>query len=183
MGSFNLRRIDSRRALWVSRSKEMPFFSRENAFSQRGGWWVIGQFTLFILILTLPAPDLSEVSFSPFLFHLIGGALITTAILIILTGMKSLGKAMTPFPYPIGNAPLIQEGLYRFVRHPLYSGVVLAGFGVSLWRRNVLAAGLSVALAVLLKAKADQEEVWLIQKFPEYEVYRKKTKQFIPFIY
>lgn len=161
----------------------MPFFSREDAFFQRGGWWVVGQFTLLILILTIPTPDFLEIFLSPFSFHLVGGTFIVTATLIILIGVKSLGKGLTPFPHPIGNAPLIQEGLYHFIRHPLYFGVMLGGFGVSMWRRNVLAVGLSVVLVILLKAKANREEVWLIKKFPEYEVYRKKTKQFIPFIY
>lgn len=161
----------------------MPPLSERLTFSQRGGWWVVGQFFLLLLILIIPGPDFPTVILSPVIFHLIGGIFIVTAYLILVSGSKSLRKALTPFPYPIEKAPLIQEGIYHFIRHPLYFGVILGGFGVSFWRMNVLAVGLSVGLTFFLNAKADQEEVWLLQKFPEYEAYRKKTKKLIPFFY
>jgi protein-S-isoprenylcysteine O-methyltransferase Ste14 len=105
------------------------------------------------------------------------------ATLILFFGAKSLWIALTPYPYPVANAPLIREGIYKYVRHPLYFGLIIGGFGVSIWRINLLALGLSIVLAFYLNAKANLEELWLLQKFSEYESYRSKTKKLIPFLY
>lgn len=105
------------------------------------------------------------------------------AILFILLGAKNLGEGLTPFPYPAKRAPLVIVGIYRFIRHPLYLGVILGGIGISIFRMNIVSIGLSYCLGLFLNAKANREEEWLRQKFSEYEDYRKKTKKIIPFIF
>jgi protein-S-isoprenylcysteine O-methyltransferase Ste14 len=152
-------------------------------FSQRGGWWVVGQFLLLLFILIVPGPGFPAFIFNSDFFHLFGASLIGVATIILFSGAKRLWIALTPYPYPIANAPLIREGIYKYVRHPLYFGLTLGGFGVSFWRINLLAFGLSIALVFYLNAKADLEERWLLQRFPEYDSYRKQTKKLIPFLY
>jgi protein-S-isoprenylcysteine O-methyltransferase Ste14 len=152
-------------------------------FSQRGGWWVVGQFLILLLILIVPGPGFPAFIFNPGFYHLFGASLIGIASFILFSGAKSLWIALTPYPYPIANAPLIREGIYKYVRHPLYFGLILGGFGVSIWRTNFLALGLSMVLPFYLNAKANLEERWLLQKFPDYDSYRKRTKKLIPFLY
>jgi len=69
------------------------------------------------------------------------------------------------------------------VRHPVYGGAILVGLGWSL-----AAAPLGLAptalLAVLFDLKARREEAWLIERFPDYAVYRLRTRwRFVPWLY
>jgi protein-S-isoprenylcysteine O-methyltransferase Ste14 len=49
--------------------------------------------------------------------------------IIALMAAINLGKNLTPLPRPKENAELIQGGLYRFVRHPIYFGVIMLSVG------------------------------------------------------
>lgn len=76
---------------------------------------------------------------------------------------------------------LIQDGAYRFVRHPIYTGFLLLFLGNALmvgdWR------GL-LALAIVFVSfwrKLRLEEKWLLQHFGvAYQDYRQRTKALIP---
>lgn len=78
---------------------------------------------------------------------------------------------------------LITSGPYSFVRHPMYTSLVLVLSGTSLCLDhfvNYLGLALVVG-AVFLKAQ--REERFLGALFPEYGEYTKKTYRFIPFVF
>ncbi len=73
---------------------------------------------------------------------------------------------------------------YRFVRHPIYTGVILMVLGPAiLWGRIVGVIVLSVSI-VGLSVKAHREERLLTKHFPEaYARYRARgTAAIIPFL-
>jgi protein-S-isoprenylcysteine O-methyltransferase Ste14 len=79
------------------------------------------------------------------------------------------------------NCTLITSGPYRYVRHPMYSSVILLGVGLlswfGIWKIYVL-----LFLIAILHVKASREEkLWCI-KDKRYLNYKKQTKIFIPFI-
>ena len=79
------------------------------------------------------------------------------------------------------NCTLITSGPYRYVRHPMYSSVILLGMGLlswfAIWKIYVF-----LFLIVVLHVKASREEkLWCI-KDKKYVNYKKHTKMFIPFI-
>lgn len=79
---------------------------------------------------------------------------------------------------------LIEGGPYRFVRHPIYSGVLLMLFGTMLvWGRLVGVVGFVVVIAGL-SVKASLEERLLTRHFPEaYAQYRRRVRAaVIPFV-
>jgi protein-S-isoprenylcysteine O-methyltransferase Ste14 len=81
------------------------------------------------------------------------------------------------------NARLITHGVYRFVRHPMYSAFLLVlAAAVALdpraWR--VLSW---LALVAVLIVKAKREEGYLAAAYPEYVAYAARTKRFVPFVY
>lgn len=78
---------------------------------------------------------------------------------------------------------LICSGPYRIVRHPIYSGLLLALLGTALIV-NALRAYLGVVLcAVGLHLKAAVEEEFMVRQFGgEYGRYRQRTKALIPFV-
>jgi protein-S-isoprenylcysteine O-methyltransferase Ste14 len=79
---------------------------------------------------------------------------------------------------------LIRTGPYAVVRHPIYTGILLAmlGTAVSIGElRGLLAVGLAFAGFFI---KSQMEERWLLQEFgTEYEQYRREVKALIPFVY
>lgn len=81
------------------------------------------------------------------------------------------------------NEPeLVTGGPYRLVRHPIYSGILLATVGTAValnWRWLVI-----VALAgIYFVYSATVEERYLAEQFPDtYPAYKRSTKMLIPFV-
>jgi protein-S-isoprenylcysteine O-methyltransferase Ste14 len=83
-------------------------------------------------------------------------------------------------PTPRAGGRLVQHGPYRWIRHPMYTAVLLCGLScawaiVSLW--GWLGAA---ALAAVLIAKATMEERWMLLEHPGYAAYRACTWRFVP---
>jgi protein-S-isoprenylcysteine O-methyltransferase Ste14 len=78
---------------------------------------------------------------------------------------------------------LVTTGIYRYIRHPLYSSLLLLAWGI-FFKAPSFAGGTLAALAAIFlvyTAKADEREC--VQFFgEEYLEYMKRTKRFIPFI-
>ncbi|HWB34024.1 MAG TPA: isoprenylcysteine carboxylmethyltransferase family protein [Candidatus Paceibacterota bacterium] len=86
-------------------------------------------------------------------------------------------------PMSVKDSPeLVTTGPYAYVRHPIYTGVLLAVLGSALatswiWLIWLLASG------VYFIYSATQEEKLLMKEFPEaYPAYKKRTKMLVPFI-
>jgi protein-S-isoprenylcysteine O-methyltransferase Ste14 len=76
---------------------------------------------------------------------------------------------------------LIQRGPYRFVRHPIYTGLLLAFFGTGMaigeWRGPICVAIVAVSFWFKLRL----EERWMRDNFgAAYEQYMQRTKALIP---
>ena len=152
-----------------------------NGFVQRGGWWVGGQ---FLLLLAIAGLDLTgHAAVQPLPLFIGGLVLIGLATFCSLAGLVALGRNLTPFPQPSARAELVRHGIYRLMRHPLYTSVFGAALGSSLIFQSWPALVASLALGVFFDAKARREERWLRQKFPEYAGYERRVRRFIPWIY
>jgi protein-S-isoprenylcysteine O-methyltransferase Ste14 len=82
------------------------------------------------------------------------------------------------------NHQLITTGLYRYIRHPIYSGVIIQALGFSLLFRSWigLAAMIPVAAFFLLRIK-DEEAVLQKEFGPQWKTYCERTWRFIPYLY
>ena len=105
------------------------------------------------------------------------------ACLIMAIAVINLGKNLTPLPCPKDNAVLIQNGLYQFVRHPIYFGVLLAALAWLLIFPRMYILIYAIGLFFLFDIKARREEVWLVERFPDYRDYQRRVKKLIPTIY
>lgn len=85
-------------------------------------------------------------------------------------------------PTPHANGKLVAHGPYRWVRHPMYTAVSLAGLGCALALGSVLAWLLWAVLLLVLLVKALLEERWMAALHPAYAHYQARTRRFIPFI-
>jgi protein-S-isoprenylcysteine O-methyltransferase Ste14 len=154
------------------------------ALGPRGEGWVAGQLVLFAAIGL--GGLVSVLSLNDGLFPLTlaaGLVLIAIGLLVAVRGAVALGSNLTPFPRPRPAATLVETGAYRYVRHPIYSGLVLAAVGWSVATVSPLALVPSVLLALLFDAKSRREEAWLTERLPGYAVYRARTRKFVPGLY
>ena len=151
---------------------------------ERGASYVVVQGILIGLILFGPQGPLL-VSSEPITFILqsCGIAIALLATLIMVIAVINLGKNLTPLPCPKDNAVLIQDGLYQFVRHPIYFGVLLAALAWLLIFPGIYILIYAIGLFFLFDIKARREEVWLVERFPDYRDYQHRVKKLIPAIY
>lgn len=83
-------------------------------------------------------------------------------------------------PLPRAGGVLVQQGPYRWIRHPMYTSVLLLSVACAWAIGSVLAWAGAVALLAVLQAKASLEERWMSEQHPEYAAYRRGTARFIP---
>ncbi|MEG3839876.1 isoprenylcysteine carboxylmethyltransferase family protein [Microcoleus sp. herbarium14] len=105
------------------------------------------------------------------------------ALIFIIKGLIDLGKNLTPLPYPIENGELVQTGIYGIVRHPLYSGLILAALAWTIFKFSLSHFIATAILLIFFDIKASREETWLTEKYPDYSDYRQQVKKLIPGIY
>jgi protein-S-isoprenylcysteine O-methyltransferase Ste14 len=92
---------------------------------------------------------------------------------------RNWGMPMTQKDEP----KLVTSGPYRFVRHPIYSGILLAIVGTALATNIYWLIGFAV-MAVYFVYSARVEEGLLTTSFPDtYPTYRLKTKMLIPYVF
>lgn len=158
--------------------------SRLPALGPRGEGWFALQLLLLVAIVAagwLSGPDWAGMA------RLAGGAvgalLVGAGLLLAFKAIIELDRSISPLPRPTRNGELVQRGLYRHVRHPIYVGLLFSALGFSLLVASLAAFLLSVALAVLLDLKARREEAWLVQRYPDYADYARRTRRFVPRLY
>ena len=79
---------------------------------------------------------------------------------------------------------LITHGVYRFARHPLYLGVLIAIMGAPLYAPSLNGFLILSLLIPIVLFRIKMEEDMLSAHFgDEYQAYRKDTKKLIPFLY
>jgi methanethiol S-methyltransferase len=111
-----------------------------------------------------------------------GLALLALLVGVLQTGAASFaGLSQLIQPQPPGPPTLVTRGLYRYVRHPLYTAGLVFIWLTPLMTRNLLAlyAGFSLYLVI----GAYFEERKLLAEFgPAYQEYRNLTPMFVPFL-
>lgn len=152
----------------------------------RGEGWVIGQFVLFAVIAVLGLPGLASLpphdAFG-WAALVVGVTLLAGGVLLGVMGIRALGPRITAMPRPRSDAALVESGVYRRIRHPIYVGVALAGIGWAIAVSSPLALAAAALLVAWFDLKARREEAWLSEHFSGYAGYRSRTRRFIPGLY
>jgi protein-S-isoprenylcysteine O-methyltransferase Ste14 len=94
-----------------------------------------------------------------------------------------LGRNWSARPTTKVGHELVTTGPYAFVRHPIYTGIILSAFG------SALAVGLAwfipfAVMLVLYLSRIPREERLMTELFPDqYPAYKERTKALIPFVW
>jgi protein-S-isoprenylcysteine O-methyltransferase Ste14 len=113
----------------------------------------------------------------------LGLVLVALAGLIGIRALLDLRSAFTPLPHPVPGSTLVERGVYRLVRHPMYLAVVTAGLGWALLTASPASLAATVVLFGFFDLKSRREEVWLVEAYPDYAAYRRRTRRIVPGVY
>jgi len=106
-----------------------------------------------------------------------GSILALTGLIIASWGIFNLRKSFGIF---VQVRDVVTKGLYRYVRHPIYCGHIMAHFGFFLIIPRLYALILSCGLVVVTLYRAKLEERKLMANSQEYQEYAKKTPFILP---
>ena len=78
---------------------------------------------------------------------------------------------------------LVERGPYRFVRHPIYAGILTMFFATALALGHLAGFAATLLMFASFWIKLRDEEKLMLQQFPEqYPAYRQRAKRIIPFV-
>jgi protein-S-isoprenylcysteine O-methyltransferase Ste14 len=107
-------------------------------------------------------------------------ALVLLGGLAAVVAAGALGPGLTASPLPNARARLRTSGPYAWVRHPIYTGLLVATAGLALASGRLARLTAWLLLVLLLWAKARWEERRLRARFPEYAAYTARTGRLVP---
>jgi protein-S-isoprenylcysteine O-methyltransferase Ste14 len=115
----------------------------------------------------------------------LGAVVYATAMWLFRRSHKDLGRNWSISLEIRDQHRLVSNGIYRLIRHPMYTAFWLMGLGQALLLPNWVAGGAGlVGFGVLYFLRIDHEERMMIQTFgDEYRSYMTRTKRIIPLVY
>ncbi len=124
--------------------------------------------------------------------QLISWFLLIACIVPAVLGVQLLRTRGEPDARPREDAPLVwiekttqlvTTGVFKYIRHPLYSSLLLLAWGVFLKHPSLLGSALALGATGFLLATAKVEEAENVRFFgARYRAYMQRTKMFIPFV-
>jgi len=137
--------------------------------------------TIVIVCDSLFIDNFLDLEFHDNIFYMyIGISLSVIAITLFISSKISLGKNYSPCYDQRAPKTVITSGLYKYIRHPIYSANILLLIGVLLISGSYLMLINILILSFYYIISAYREEKYLINKFSYYNTYSKKTGMFIP---
>lgn len=143
----------------------------------RGFTLVFLQFALLGALIVIPSASAPEYSTE------VAGLLYSFAVLIAVPAVINLRPALTALPEPRDRAPLVTHGIYRWIRHPMYTALLLLAGGLALTRWTLLAGLLLLGLVSVLLIKSRYEDRLLRQRWALAIDYQRRTGAFLPRIF
>jgi len=117
-------------------------------------------------------------------YQIISWILLFASLVLIISGIYLLRHAGKPTDALEATTQLVQSGIYRFIRHPLYASLLTLAWGIFFKSPSLLDGCLAAVATAFLYATARADEAECLVKFgEEYAGYMKKTKMFIPFVF
>ncbi|HZQ09194.1 MAG TPA: isoprenylcysteine carboxylmethyltransferase family protein [Anaerolineae bacterium] len=115
--------------------------------------------------------------------RVVGTSLFLVGLVTAIVGRVQLGKNWADIEdrQVLPQQSLVANGIYRYIRHPIYIGDALLLIGLELALNSWLVLAMVVPLFVFVRQSLVEEQL-LARAFPEYKEYRERTKRFIPFL-
>lgn len=135
------------------------------------------QVVLLAAIVLLPGRDDWPVGGA---VRALGVALVLGGVVLGLVASLRLGSSLTPTPVPRSSGRLEVTGPYRYVRHPIYTAVLMVVVGVAIGSGSWITATVAVVTISFFHHKAAWEETQLAKRYEDYPAYAARTPRFLP---
>lgn len=145
----------------------------------------IGSSRIGIILVTLQFIALTVIALhaGPALDWWPSACFLGLSALIMVWSLLAMGKTtFRVHPQPAKTGTLRTGGIYRLLRHPMYSAVLIASLTVLWTHPSWLVLLATIVAAIVLRAKILIEEQQLRQKFPGYSDYAERVPAIIPFL-
>ncbi len=149
------------------------------AMSERRIGWGFVALQIVLLVALVVLPSRSDWPVAGWLRAASTGAVVVGLAGIVLASIF-LGRALTPTPVPNGAGTLTTTGLYAWVRHPIYTGVLLIVVGLVVGSGSLVTLAVGALTIVFFHVKARWEEQRLTEAYPDYPAYAARTPRFVP---
>ncbi|MEZ5175318.1 MAG: isoprenylcysteine carboxylmethyltransferase family protein [Acidimicrobiia bacterium] len=144
--------------------------------NRRGAWWVVLQGALFVLFIMALVWG-NRLDGGGVLVYVRAAGLLVAGFGAGVSAWSVIqhGARLSPFPRPVSNARLIEGGPYRFVRHPMYSGIIAFTLGTGVAYASPATVLTAPMFFVFFVAKTAREEEMLVALVPGYRRYRSEV--------
>jgi protein-S-isoprenylcysteine O-methyltransferase len=118
------------------------------------------------------------------LYRLVGSGLILAGLALRVVSILTLGRFFTVDVAIHSDHSVVEKGPYRFVRHPSYSGLLLAFIGLGVFLHSWLSILVLLVFVVpaVVNRVAKEESALVSFLGPPYVAYCARTKRFIPWV-
>jgi protein-S-isoprenylcysteine O-methyltransferase Ste14 len=158
---------------------------RRETLAQR--WIYALPLAVAMVLFTMPprSVHLLALIFPPtWTLYWIGTALLVAGLAFSIWARVTLGRNWSGIVTVKEDHELIQTGPYRLVRHPFYTGLLLALTGSALARDRWSSVAAVALIFVSFWIKLLREEAWMRETFGEkYEAYCARTKRLVPYVW
>jgi protein-S-isoprenylcysteine O-methyltransferase Ste14 len=136
-----------------------------------------------ILVQTVVPWTWFPIAGDPQTLRVAGVIVYTIGLAVAIAGRTQLGGNWSDIETAkvLSHQTVVQHGMYRYVRHPIYVGDLLLLAGLELALNSWLVLGVIVLTPVVL-SRAVREEELLKQSLAGYREYCRTSKRFIPFV-
>jgi protein-S-isoprenylcysteine O-methyltransferase Ste14 len=163
----------------------------KKSVTKQGPSWIIWRVAIALFVILFIRFDKSgALSFFRFSFQSLFSFVIPSTVLTVLGLFGAiwariyLGRNWSGYVTYKEDQTLVTTGPYKYVRHPIYTSMILMFIGTSLYYGSLFISIIFVIFAISFILRTRKEEEIMIKLFGEkYTEYMKRTKILIPFIY
>ena len=141
-------------------------------------WIQLALFVLMVIGIQVFAPQSANT------LGAIGLIIVIIGLAIGLMAMRDYrrgaGDSPNVSPEPKSHVPLVKNGIYSRIRHPIYTGVICIALGAALAHGHPVVLLIALAFIPFFTYKSRFEERLLQQQYADYGDYMQHTGRFLP---
>ena len=142
------------------------------------------EFYAFGRILTVTAALALHTGWSEFgIIPIIGFSLTVFGIIFRLNAIRTLGKFYSHRVRKVNEHKIISSGIYKYIRHPAYTGMIIANIGFVIFFYHYIALALLIIIfipAIIIRILVEEKMLFEIEGYKEYS---KNRARLFPFIW
>ena len=139
--------------------------------------FVVVQFLLFALYFM--GWDFFDFSF-PVWVDYVAIVFVVIGLIIVSFGILNMNDEFSILSSSKKRSTVLLNGIYRYVRNPIYAGILLSLIAYSFFTASLLKMLIAMLLGVVFYFQTNREEQVLIQRFSSYKGYVINTGRFFP---